>query len=89
MTYRWKGHVGHLEDIDVGLKRSKDLEFWKQHCDPVARLYKPMLNQTLISEEGFDVLREEIRKRIRYAWEMALQTPYATEDKLLRWVYEK
>ncbi|MDR2769727.1 MAG: thiamine pyrophosphate-dependent dehydrogenase E1 component subunit alpha [Puniceicoccales bacterium] len=88
MTYRWKGHVGHLEDVDVGLKRSEDLEFWKQHCDPVTRLYKPMLEQALISEEGFDILKEEIRKRIQCAWEIALQAPYATEDKLLRWVYK-
>ena len=29
VTYRWRGHVGPDENIDVGLKRKEDLNLWK------------------------------------------------------------
>jgi len=37
VTYRWRGHVGPSEDIDVGVKRKDDLALWKKR-DPIARL---------------------------------------------------
>ena len=37
VTYRWRGHVGPREDIDVGVKRKDDLALWKKR-DPIARL---------------------------------------------------
>ena len=37
VTYRWRGHVGPREDLDVGVKRKDDLELWKKR-DPIARL---------------------------------------------------
>ncbi|MDR1665898.1 MAG: thiamine pyrophosphate-dependent dehydrogenase E1 component subunit alpha [Puniceicoccales bacterium] len=86
LTYRWKGHVGYREDIDVGLKRSRDLVVWEKR-DPIIRLYRFMVEQTLISRESFCSLRKEICTRILYAWKLALKAPYATEEKLLRWVY--
>ena len=37
VTYRWRGHVGPREDIDVGVSRSQDLVQWKER-DPLRRL---------------------------------------------------
>ncbi len=37
VTYRWRGHVGPQEDLDVGVKRKDDLALWKKR-DPIARL---------------------------------------------------
>lgn len=37
VTYRWRGHVGPREDLDVGVRRTEDLLIWKKR-DPVARL---------------------------------------------------
>jgi len=37
VTYRWRGHVGPREDLDVGVRRKDDLEIWKGR-DPISRL---------------------------------------------------
>lgn len=37
VTYRWRGHVGHREDNDVGVERKDNLAEWRRR-DPVARL---------------------------------------------------
>jgi pyruvate dehydrogenase E1 component alpha subunit len=38
VTYRWRGHVGPDENIDVGLRRSsEEVAAWKKR-DPIARL---------------------------------------------------
>lgn len=37
VTYRWRGHVGHREDEDVGVHRLDDLQTWKGR-DPIRRL---------------------------------------------------
>ena len=31
VTYRWRGHVGHREDLDVGVSRKDDLEIGRAH----------------------------------------------------------
>ena len=44
MTYRWRGHVGPREDIDVGVKRKDDLNKWKKR-DPIRRLKDSLINK--------------------------------------------
>ena len=39
VTYRWRGHVGPDENMDVGLRREEDLHTWKKR-DPIGRLEK-------------------------------------------------
>lgn len=29
-TYRWLGHVGNRDDIDVGLRNLDELNYWKK-----------------------------------------------------------
>lgn len=36
-TYRWRGHVGHRWDEDVGVKRKDELKDWMPRC-PIKRL---------------------------------------------------
>lgn len=36
-TYRWLGHVGPRDDIDVGLRDKDELEYWKTRC-PIKNL---------------------------------------------------
>ena len=44
VTYRWRGHVGPREDIDVGVQRKDDLDTWKKR-DPIARLAAALNNE--------------------------------------------
>ena len=83
MTYRWKGHVGYREDLDVGLKRKEDLSIWKNEKDPVKRLLRSNEDLRLI----YPKLIDEVRHRIDKAWLMAKESDYADKDFLLNCVY--
>ena len=52
VTYRWRGHVGPREDMDVGVKRSQDLVLWKGR-DPIGRLAVALQMTGALSAERY------------------------------------
>lgn len=81
ITYRWLGHVGPNQDIDVGLLRNKkSLNNWKKR-DPINRLYLSMLNKKLITNNQFNLLEKKIKDKIKKISKFSLKkkfygTPY-------------
>jgi pyruvate dehydrogenase E1 component alpha subunit len=88
LTYRWKGHVGYREDIDVGLKRSCDLKEWKKR-DPIKKLANAMMANGLLTDAHFSEMKIRINERLLKAWDDAIKAPYPHTDHLLGWVYSK
>ncbi len=86
VTYRWRGHVGHREDLDVGVKRKDDLNLWKKR-DPIARLAKGMEKKKWLKPEEFERWKQEAEKEVSKAWHEAENDPYPTPDALLGRVY--
>lgn len=86
VTYRWKGHVGPSDDIDVGVKRNQDLTKWKGR-DPVRRLAKAMEEKGFLSAERFSKLQEEVSTLINAAWMKAEQGDFPDQAALLDLVY--
>jgi TPP-dependent pyruvate/acetoin dehydrogenase alpha subunit len=87
ITYRWRGHVGSREDIDVGLKRSNsDLVLWKER-DPIRRLVAALQNANLLSSGEFSALRDKVQELVLDVWARAEQAPYPEESILLDAVY--
>ena len=84
VTYRWRGHVGHREDMDVGVERTDNLSSWKQR-DPIGRL------ETSLRERGLDAplaqIREALNGDIERALDFARRSDYPPIDDLLRTVY--
>lgn len=70
ITYRWKGHVGHRDDIDVGVKRYDDLKLWKKR-DPILRLKKSMIQNKIIDENYYLNLNNKLMKKINNDWDRA------------------
>ena len=83
MTYRWKGHVGYREDLDVGVKRKEDLSIWETEKDPIGRL----LSKYELLKDTCENFTREVHKRIEKAWDFAKQSDYADKDFLLNCVY--
>ena len=83
MTYRWKGHVGRREDLDVGIKRKEDLTIWKTKKDPIRRLL--LLDENL--NKVYHQMLLETKERIQKAWLEAEAAGYADEKFLLECVY--
>lgn len=89
VTYRWRGHVGSREDIDVGLRRKGgDLAAWKKR-DPVERLVKAMIARGDISRSDYEEVVSERRTMVRGALKEALKAPYPEPGSLLDYVYAK
>lgn len=85
-TYRWRGHVGPWEDLDVGVKRGDDLALWKKR-DPVRRLFEAMEKEDWLSAEGYIALQDEVEQLIQREWAKAEQADFPQESILLDLVY--
>lgn len=86
VTYRWRGHVGPSEDIDVGVKRKDDLDLWKKR-DPIKRLLDALIDKHLFDLDQFDMLNESVQLEIDDAWNQAMSDPYPNNEQLMETVY--
>lgn len=87
VTFRWRGHVGPNEDIDVGVRRSpEELAAWKGR-DPVGRLRRALVENRGRQPEEFSQIEDEIRSELRNAVEAARSAEYPAQSALLDFVY--
>lgn len=87
VTYRWLGHVGANDDVDVGVHRSRtELNAWKQR-DPVRRLEEPLLKTRGVTPERLQEMRNGIDNDVRKAVEAARGGAYPDGSALLGMVY--
>ncbi len=87
VTFRWRGHVGPNEDIDVGVRRSpEELTAWKQR-DPLKRLVGSLQAERDVSPAQIEDMAAEIRATISDAVDAARQAPYPDSSALLDLVY--
>jgi pyruvate dehydrogenase E1 component alpha subunit len=82
VTYRWRGHVGHREDEDVGVKRKDDLAVWKKR-DPIARLCRALEKVGVITPADVDETVQRVRRTVDEAWSRAANDPFPPPEALL------
>lgn len=86
VTYRWRGHVGPEENIDVGVRRTaSEIAAWKQR-DPIARLLKSLEARGYTAAQ-YDALCAQIRARVHGARDTARKAPFPENKLLLGSVY--
>lgn len=88
VTYRWRGHVGHREDNDVGVMRKDGLLEWKKR-DPIVRLASAMITAGHLTETQLEDIWAEYRNAVEAAWAQALADPYPAASTLLSRVYSQ
>lgn len=86
VTYRWRGHVGPREDIDVGVHRSKDLSRWKER-DPVRRLIDALRHDKKMSEADLADMEESVLMEVSDAWGRANNAQFPNVSALMDLVY--
>jgi pyruvate dehydrogenase E1 component alpha subunit len=87
ITYRWRGHVGPDENIDVGVRRSaKEVAAWRGR-DPIARLRDALIESGSFSYADFSTIEGTESERIEAAISTALLDNFPTADKILDHVY--
>lgn len=67
VTYRWRGHVGHREDTDVGVRRKDDLGQWKRR-DPIRRCAEALEALGELVPGELERIDAEIRGEVEAAW---------------------
>lgn len=86
VTYRWRGHVGHREDNDVGVQRKEGLVEWKKR-DPIGRLAAAMIRAGILTDRELEQTWSEFRAAVETAWLRAEADPYPPPAALLERVY--
>jgi pyruvate dehydrogenase E1 component alpha subunit len=89
VTYRWRGHVGPREDIDVGLRRRpEELVAWKRR-DPVRRLADALNARGALPGDGVERITREERAACDVALAAARSADYPPVSNLLDLVYKE
>lgn len=87
VTFRWFGHVGPNEDIDVGNRRNMDeVLAWKE-LDPIKRLATAILKTDPGRKAELEVIERSITEGIERASVKALEAPWPDASMLLADVY--
>jgi pyruvate dehydrogenase E1 component alpha subunit len=87
ITYRWRGHVGPKEDLDVGVRRSMEhLAAWKRR-DPLRRLQEALANTGTMTAAALVEFEEAVRTEVRQAASRALEAPWPPARALLDCVH--
>ena len=87
VTYRWRGHVGPNEDIDVGVRRSStELAAWKRR-DPIRRLTDGMKACGYMTDAEIVDLGKAVGDEVQLLCKKALAAEFPSKGKLLGLVY--
>lgn len=87
-TYRWLGHVGNRDDIDVGLRDAEELEKWKKRC-PIKNLEDKLLSDAVCTKTELFRMHERIQKMVDTAENLAIAASKPKAETLLENVYCK
>lgn len=86
-TFRWRGHVGHRMDMDVGVSRKVELSEWLLKC-PIKNLVERMLANG--ADEGeLARITDEVICEVAAAASAAEASPAPNPESLLDHVYAK
>lgn len=87
VTFRWFGHVGPNDDLDVGNHRNmEELAAWKA-LDPIKRMAEAMIAAGITTQAEIDETLRLIEQDVDAAATRAIDAPWPTPDMLLADVY--
>jgi pyruvate dehydrogenase E1 component alpha subunit len=85
-TYRWRGHVGPRDDLDVGIRTREELESWIARC-PIRQLEQRMLDEGSLSTDQLDTIRQGVDAEVSAALDFARGSPSPSGSTVAHHVY--
>lgn len=87
-TYRWRGHVGPNDDLNVGLRDKEEVKAWKTRC-PVLNFSNFLVQKGICSEIDILDLERSAKDEVEDAVAFAEASPYPEVSDLLKNVYKE
>lgn len=85
-TYRWKGHVGPLPDIEIGCRPADEYEEWLKRC-PVDAFASYLGGKGLLSDRENEEILSRIEKEVDDAISFGKSGPEPDASELFDYVY--
>lgn len=86
LTYRWKGHIGTVDDVGEGYRPKEEYDYWISRC-PIKRLSEFLRDNGVLTDELENSIDEEIKQLIEEAFDFAQNSPKPSPDELMDFVY--
>lgn len=87
-TYRWLGHVGPKDNLEVGLRSKEEVEYWKSRC-PIKTYEDYLTASSQLNSAEVETLHAQASKQVQDSLAFALESPYPAEEELLKHVYKE
>ncbi len=85
-TYRWKGHIGTVDDVGNGYRPKEEYDYWLSKC-PI-QWYRQYLESIGLWDDAKEkAQREKIAAEIQEAFEFAQKSPKPSPEDLMDCVY--
>ncbi len=86
LTYRWKGHIGTVNDVGEGFRPQSEYDYWVSKC-PI-KWYGEYLKLTGVLNDEMEVsICDEISRQIEEAFEFAQSSSKPSPEDLMDFVY--
>lgn len=86
LTYRWKGHIGTVDDVGEGYRPKEEYDYWVSRC-PIKRFARFLKDQGVLNDQLMESIDREIYDLIENAFQFAQNSPKPSPDELLDFVY--
>jgi len=86
LTYRWKGHIGTVDDVGEGYRPREEYDLWVSRC-PIKRFAEYLKNNGILTEELDKGIDEEIKGITEDAFNYAQSSPKPESNELFDFVY--
>ncbi|QNU66893.1 thiamine pyrophosphate-dependent dehydrogenase E1 component subunit alpha [Ruminiclostridium herbifermentans] len=86
ITYRWKGHIGTVNDIGEGQRTQAEYDYWISKC-PIKWFRDYLKGIGVLDDNMIKSIDEEINQIIKAAFEFAQNSPKPLPSDLLEFVY--
>ncbi len=87
-TYRWKGHIGAVDDVGNGFRSREEYDYWLSKC-PIKWCREYLISTGLWNDQAEKAMLEEIAGKIQDAFEYAQNSPKPQPEELMDFVYSK
>ena len=86
LTYRWKGHIGTVDDVGDGYRPREEYDYWVSKC-PIKWFSEFLKDTGVLTDEHIKNIDQEIYDLIDEAFNYAQNSPKPSPDELLNFVY--